>query len=34
MRVLGRAKRWRITPEGKLELLDPAGVRLARLARQ
>jgi putative lipoprotein len=34
MRVLGQAKRWRITPEGKLELLDPAGVRLARLARQ
>ena len=34
MRVLGQARRWRITPEGKLELLDPAGVRLARLARQ
>ena len=34
LRVLGQAKRWRITPQGKLELLDPAGVVLARLARQ
>ena len=34
MRVLGQAKRWRITPDGKLELLDPAGTRLARLARR
>ncbi|MFC7476494.1 YbaY family lipoprotein [Dankookia sp. GCM10030260] len=34
MRVLGQARRWRITPAGKLELLDPAGVLLARLARQ
>jgi putative lipoprotein len=34
MRVLGQAKRWRITPEGWLLLMDPAGAPLARLARR
>ena len=34
MRVLGQAKRWRITPEGWLLLLDPQGAPLARLARR
>jgi putative lipoprotein len=34
LRALGQAKRWRITPEGWLLLLDAGGAPLARLARQ
>jgi putative lipoprotein len=33
LRALGEARRWRITPEGRLLLLDAAGVALGRLAR-
>ena len=34
LRALARTKRWRITPEGWLLLLDAEGGRLARLVRQ
>lgn len=34
LRMLGEAKRWRITPEGRLLLLDGEGTALARLVRQ